>query len=422
MKVALGSAVAWMIYCAVGVGSPEAVVADEIGPTVAHVAPVGIARERAELVPDAGGAYWKVQCAARDRETIRWLYSQFLAKYFDDPVVHAANLSGCVLRTRCDVRGPTRLTKRQSPFTRNWLAELQLHYLVGLKRSDAFGLSMSNSYATTVDSMKVRARSAKVGVVVEWYAEEQVLLVFNWDPDSPADYGPQVERGEYIVTARSLNSGLSGQQDVELGFSTKGKQLPEVSVSASSYQVQHRKRLRIQSDGVEYSLGYGFASWGERTRNNGSALAEITFTSEMMSDASLTLTQTAQEWSVEFQGSRAFVASGTLKDGVGGGDFERHTETVCGISCSAIPYSVSWEVWPVLDDDAGEAVPEGRKAQVRRVIDTATNTAQYRPLSRQGLSWKFMAAPANGETGATISVVSNATGIHLTKHKYCVTT
>ena len=217
------------------------------------------------------------------------------------------------------MRRPTRLVKRPSPFTNNWWAKLRLHDLVGLKQSDAFGLSMSNSYATTVDSVKVRARSAKVGVFVEWYAEEQVLLVFNRDLDSPADYGPQVERGEYIVTARSLTSTLSGTQDVALGFSTKGKQLPEVSVSASSYQVQHCKRLRIQSDGVEYSLGYGFASWGERTRNHGSALAEIASTSEMMSDASLTLTQTAQERSVEFQGGRAFVTSGSLKDGVGGG-------------------------------------------------------------------------------------------------------
>ncbi|MFM8218300.1 MAG: hypothetical protein ACKOJF_05195, partial [Planctomycetaceae bacterium] len=143
-----------------------------------------------------------------------------------------------------------------------------------------------------------------------------------------------------------------------------------------------------------------------------------TFTAEMMSDASLSLTQTAQERSVECQGSRAFTASGSLKDGVGGGNFDRHTETSCGISTSAVPYAITWEVWPVLDDDNEEAVPEGQKAQVRWVIDTAVNVAYYQPLDRQGLSWKFTAAPANGVTGATISVVSNATGTHLSKKKY----
>ncbi|MFM8222833.1 MAG: hypothetical protein ACKOJF_28320, partial [Planctomycetaceae bacterium] len=91
--------------------------ADDIGPTEAYTPSAGIPRERAELVPDSGGAYWQVQCAARDRETIMGLYSQFLENWSEDPVVHAANLSGSVMRTRCDVRGLTRLSKKQSAFT-----------------------------------------------------------------------------------------------------------------------------------------------------------------------------------------------------------------------------------------------------------------------------------------------------------------
>jgi hypothetical protein len=101
---------------------------------------------------------------------------------------------------------------------------------------------------------------------------------------------------------------------------------------------------------------------------------------------------------------------------VGKGELSGLKETQCGVVANAVPYAVTWDVWPVYDAD--KQVDEGNKAQVRWVVDTATNTGYYQPLYRQGLSYKFSAAPANGVKGATILINNNATTTQASSKRY----
>jgi hypothetical protein len=406
----------WLGAMCVPMLAPSSVSADEIEPPEEYAAN-GTPRERADLIPEPGGAYWDVKCSDLDRETIPGFYAQLLANHRSKPVVNAMNLRGCVLRTTCDVTGISPMAQGKNPFDNNWWAELQLSYLIGLQHTNpAFGMSMSGATATIVDKLTVRGRSVKVGAYIEWLADEQHLMVITWDLDDPRDYGPQCEVGEYLVTARSTTSTLNSKQSVALNFSTKGKIPQEVSVSGSTYVEQGQKRLRIVTDGVEYAIGYGIFSFIERKRNDGTALCEIGFAAELMTDADLSITQTAQEQSAECSGRRGFSLLAALKDAVGKGELSGLKETQCGVVANAVPYAVTWDVWPVYDAD--KQVDEGNKAQVRWVVDTATNTGYYQPLYRQGLSYKFSAAPANGVKGATILINSNATTTQASSKRY----
>jgi hypothetical protein len=384
---------------------------------------------------DGDQSRWLVKCDNSHQSVITGWYQQLQQHQKAGLLRNAGNLKGVILRTECLLTSLTALNTRlaNAPFLNNWSATLELRYEFGMIQDNAFALSLSGGSAKSVDSIKVSARGVAVRVLVDWYAKTQELAVEVVDLDDPQDSGIQYLEGRYFATGRSVTSTLSSKQELSLSYSmtAEPKKDPSnpsspapapkqtVAVSGSSYMDLTKKRMRVVTDGCAYVVAYGVFNWIENRRSDGSLQVDISLSAELVSDVNLTVQQTLQEKSADCKGQRAIAGSVTFTDKVTDASASLSNKVECGILSTAIPYNVAFSVAPTRDGNKPDSQAlEGMKAQCRWFVDTGAKTAFYQPGFRNGLTYKFSATTANGVSGASILVKSDATDSRVTRKKY----
>ncbi|MCO6454691.1 MAG: hypothetical protein J5I93_05250 [Pirellulaceae bacterium] len=394
---------------------------------------LAIPREE-EIIYTDGSRQWFVECDEFDAPAITGFHRQLWAFFRQGLLRNTNNRGEAFLRVVTDVDYCTPVDYSSSPlaaFDTSWSAWVNLTYVFYLKRTQRFGIELDGGKAEVINGVSTSALRRRVDANIDWDAEARVLRVTVNDFDDPRDMGVQAVSAPYYVIGRSIESTINRAYSINSGITLPlpvpededgqpGDKTPatKVSVSASTYVQESKKRLKVTVEGASYYAEFGHFTATEHWNSDGRRRMEFAFGANWTSDADIEYDEEASWGHVECASQKKHGFDFSFKDFLTSVGLDKSGMTTCIASSMQLPVRVAWTAKPTLDHDDDELEGLFTKARFLTVWDRVNGgECWYQPRFSSTMTWRLHAYPTE-RSGAVIDVTHGRTTPHETKRLY----